>query len=150
MSQRANFTGERSFLDLSKPIRIYRRTRYLTFSSHRTTFINLLSKNPNIFIHSKWFEDYKGWDLQNTLNYPNFNPMRVSTIKSLKIENEYCKVASSRLSWLVAHLRIFRLFMKGEIWCLCTVTFWQKGPKLNSSPVYCSRLYGMYILVLGR
>ena len=26
----------------------------------------------------------------------------------------YYKVASSRLSWLVAHLRIFRLFMKGK------------------------------------
>ena len=27
----------------------------------------------------------------------------------------YRKVASSRLSWLVAHLRIFRVFMKGKV-----------------------------------
>ena len=26
--------------------------------------------------------------------------------------------------------------------CLCTVTFGQKSSKLNSRPVYCSRLYG--------
>ena len=30
--------------------------------------------------------------------------------------------------------RIFILFMKGK--------YGPKGPKLNSSPVYCSRLYG--------
>ena len=30
-------------------------------------------------------------------------------------ENQYSKVASSRLSQLVAHSRIFRLFMKGKI-----------------------------------
>ena len=29
-------------------------------------------------------------------------------------ENKYRKVASSRLSWLLALLRIFRLFMKGK------------------------------------
>ena len=33
---------------------------------------------------------------------------------------------------------------EGEIWCLCTVTFGQKVSKLNSRPVYCSRLYGIY------
>ena len=35
-------------------------------------------------------------------------------ISDLKIFLLYCKVASSRLSWLVAHLKIFRLFMKGK------------------------------------
>ena len=44
----------------------------------------------------------------------------------------YCKVASSRLSRLVAHSRIFRLFMKGN--------FDAYGPKLNSRPVYFSQL----------
>jgi hypothetical protein len=44
--------------------------------------------------------------------------LRGMTTKRLEIENlslfTYRKVASSRLSWLVAHLRIFRLFMKGK------------------------------------
>ena len=37
----------------------------------------------------------------------------------------------------------FQKAYEREIWCLCTVTFGQKVPKLNSRPVYCSRLYGM-------
>ena len=53
-------------------------------------------------------------------------------------QTNYHEVASSRLSWLVAH---FQAVYKGEFWCLCTVTFGQNGPKLNSRPVYCSRLY---------
>ena len=53
----------------------------------------------------------------------------------------YRKVASSRLSRLVAHSRIFSLFMKGDIWCLCTVTFSQKSSKLNSRTVNYSRHY---------
>ena len=32
----------------------------------------------------------------------------------LGLVSRYRKVSSSRLSWLVAHLRIFRLFMKGK------------------------------------
>ena len=50
----------------------------------------------------------------------------------------YHKVASSRLSQLVTHSRIFRL----GIWCLWTVTYGQNSSKLNSRPVYCSWLYG--------
>ena len=50
----------------------------------------------------------------------------------------YRKVASSSTFF------DFQKAYEGEIWCLCTVTFDQKVPKLNSRPVYCSRLYGMY------
>ena len=32
----------------------------------------------------------------------------------LLTQSRYHKVASSKLSWLLAHLRIFRLFMKGK------------------------------------
>ena len=45
-------------------------------------------------------------------------------------QDVYCKVASSRLSWLVAHSRIFRLFMKGKfdayvLWPLAkSVQYW--------------------------
>ena len=31
-----------------------------------------------------------------------------------------------------------------EIWSLCTVNFGQKSSKLNSRPVYCSRLYSRF------
>ena len=36
------------------------------------------------------------------------------TGKNIGDKNDYRKVASSRLSQLVAHLRFFRLFMKGK------------------------------------
>ena len=32
-----------------------------------------------------------------------------------QVLTDFCKVASSRLSWFVAHSRIFRLFMKGNV-----------------------------------
>ena len=59
----------------------------------------------------------------------------------------YHKVASSGLSWLVAHLRIFKLFMKGEIWCFWAVTFSQKTSKLNRRLVYCLWLYGNHTAI---
>ena len=62
----------------------------------------------------------------------------LSSYWRMKDKNNYHKVASSRLSWLVAHPTVH----VGEIWCLCTVTFCPKSSKLNSRPVYCSRLYG--------
>ena len=44
---------------------------------------------------------------------------KTSTLMTLMLDfaiwsYAYCKVARSRLFWLVAHLRIFRLFMKGK------------------------------------
>ena len=44
------------------------------------------------------------------------------------------------MSWLVAHPRIFRLFIKEKFEVY--VTFGQKGPKLSSILVYCFQLYG--------
>ena len=59
----------------------------------------------------------------------------------------YRKVASSRLSRLVARSVIFRLFMKGNFDAY--VQNGQNGQKLNNRPVYCSRLYGIcYLIVL--
>ena len=53
----------------------------------------------------------------------------------------YHKVAISRL--LVSSIfKDFQTIYEGEIWRLCTVTFGPKSLKLNSRPVYCSRLYG--------
>ena len=47
----------------------------------------------------------------------------------------YHIVASSSMSWLVAHFQTFRRLMKGKFDAyLCTVTFGQKVPKLNSRP----------------
>ena len=72
-------------------------------------------------------------------------PKKSFQITILSLKFEYRKVASSRLSWLVAHSRIFRLF----IWSLCNVTFGQRSSKLNSRPVYCSQLYGKLFTVMG-
>ena len=54
----------------------------------------------------------------------------------------YRKVVSSRLPRLVAHLTIFRLFMKGKF-----DAFGQKSSKLNSRLVYSSQLYGRFVQV---
>ena len=60
----------------------------------------------------------------------------------------YRKVASSRLSWLVAHPSIFRMFIMGEIWCSCTYCdLWSKFSKLNSRPINCSQLYGKHQVI---
>ena len=40
----------------------------------------------------------------------------------------------------------FQALYEGEIWCLCTLAFGQKGTKLNSRLVYCSKLYGKSII----
>ena len=48
----------------------------------------------------------------------------------------YWKVGSSRLSWLVAHQSIFRLFMTGKFDAYVLVTFGPKFPKLNSRLAY--------------
>ena len=58
--------------------------------------------------------------------------------------NTYRKVASRSTSRLVARPRIFWLLMKGKfdpyvLWPLA----WDLWP-LNSRPVYCSRLYGIW------
>ena len=59
------------------------------------------------------------------------------------IQND--NTVSRSTSGLVAHLRIFRLLTyEGEIWSLFSVTFGQKSSKLNSRPVFSSRLQGMY------
>ena len=54
----------------------------------------------------------------------------------------YRKVMSSRLS-VSSTFKDHQTVYEGEIWCLCTVIFGPKSSKLNSRPVYCSRLYGM-------
>ena len=43
-----------------------------------------------------------------------FNDNLQQDILLYTLKNKYCKGVSSRLSRLVAHLRIFRLFMKGK------------------------------------
>ena len=60
------------------------------------------------------------------------------------LSSRYRKVASSSLSRLVAQA------YEGEIWCLCTVTFGQKVPKLNCRPVYYSRLYSNPFWLLSK
>ena len=62
---------------------------------------------------------------------------------------KYCRVMSRSTSRLVAHPRIFRLFIKVKFDAyICTVNFGAKGPKLNSSLVYCLQLYGTYYVGL--
>ena len=83
----------------------------------------LIEKNFwNSRLNAEYLQTF--WDHKNNL----FKQWKASTI-----------TVKSRL---VAHPRIFRSLWRG-IWCLCTVTFGQKVPKLNSRQVYCSRLYGI-------
>ena len=61
----------------------------------------------------------------------NFNSTTVS-------KQQHVSVSSTFLDFQKAY--------EGEICCLCTGTFGQKVPKLNSSLIYCSRLYGIFQL----
>ena len=59
--------------------------------------------------------------------------------------HRYRKVDSrskSRSRSVAQLFKDFQTVYEGEISCFCTVTFGPKSLKLNSGPVYCSRLYG--------
>ena len=66
----------------------------------------------------------------------------MSTVQNLSYL-DYRKVANSSLSLVSSTFSDFQKAYEGEILCLCSVTFDQKYPNLNSGPVYCSRLYGI-------
>ena len=58
----------------------------------------------------------------------------------------YCKYIHLDFKWI--YLSVYQIFslcfphkITGTIWYFCTVTFDEKSSKLNSRPVYCSRLY---------
>ena len=61
-------------------------------------------------MHSKTFF-CNGWQLgkQTELGWFTVDEFAINHLNT-----SYRKVASSRLSWLVAHFHIFRLFMKGK------------------------------------
>ena len=46
--------------------------------------------------------------------YCFYCPVSIFVLYEVYVVLDYHKVASSRLSWLVAHFYIFRLFMKGK------------------------------------
>ena len=60
-------------------------------------------------------------------------------------KKKYCKVVRRSTFRLVAHLKDFQTVCEGESWRLFTLTFGQKGPKLNNSLVYFSRIYGIQV-----
>ena len=70
--------------------------------------------------------------------------------KGSECENKYRKVAISRLSRLVAHSRIFRLFMKGKFdaYVLWPLTKSFQNLIVDRRPVYCWRLYGTGFSIL--
>ena len=76
----------------------------------------------------------------HTFTQPSF-----SETLFLTVTLEYRKVASSRLSQLVAHSRIFRLFMK---WKFDADVLWPLAKRvqnwIHSRPVYCSQLYSTF------
>ena len=51
-----------------------------------------------------------------------------------------CKVCSTA--------KTFRIICEGEMWFVCTVTFRQKSPKFNISPVSYSQLHGSCLVFL--
>ena len=106
--------------------------------------------NPNLkaFFYLQIIAKNEKASLASSIRNPKFKihiTQLFPTHATIKvIVHRYRKVASSRLPRLVAHLRIFRLLMKGKFdaYVLC-VTFGHKSSKLNSRPVDCSRLYGI-------
>ena len=71
---------------------------------------------------------------------PNSGIKRLINIQKCRSSTKLDHCALSRL---VAHLRIFRLFIKGKFvaYVICTVIFGQKSSKLNSRPIYRLQLY---------
>ena len=63
------------------------------------------------------------------LNFPR-DDFVVNQLLSVAQSISYRKVASSRLSWLVAHFHIFRLFMKGNL-MLMYCDLWPKSSKIE-------------------
>ena len=70
-----------------------------------------------IIVQPGWIEEInevKTFLIGRSLGLIHFNPATYIFVN-------YLKVASSRLSWLVAHLRIFRMFMKEKS---CVYVLW--------------------------
>jgi hypothetical protein len=67
-------------------------------------------------------------------HFPNRNGLKLTTLIG------YRKVISSRLSRLVVHPRIFRLFMKRNF---DAYVLWPLDKMVQNWIVYCSRLYGI-------
>ena len=76
-----------------------------------------------------------------TLTLPSVRPDEKIFVYNMT----YRKVASNSMSRLVAHLMIFRRLMKRKFDAYVVWPLAKKVPKLNSRPVYCSRLYGKYV-----
>ena len=67
-------------------------------------------------------------------------------VKGKEFKCNYRKVARSKLSWLITHSRIFKLFMKGKFDTYVLQPLEKRGSKLYSRLVYCSLHYGSCIM----
>ena len=95
-------------------------------------FSSMLRKSDKVRMNSFWL--YPFW------LYLTFNTV-VALVKIIKSR----KVA--RLFKYLASPKLLQSVYEGEIWCLSTVTFWEKVDFCNSRQVYCSRLYGIAIFL---
>ena len=80
----------------------------------------------------------KGWNIY--LFFPLPHKLSLHVVHKFA----YCKVASSRLSRLVAHFHIFRLFMKGNF---DAYVLWPLNKMVQNWIVNCSQLYSTYLKV---
>ena len=97
------------------------------------TFSSVRAKCPSSSLAQKAIYSvllYKG--IQRWVFFTNLIMGQLVKVYELRL-----KVGSSKLSWLVPHLRIFRLFMKGKLDAYVLWPLAQKSSKLNSRPVYC-------------
>ena len=73
----------------------------------------LLHKKIEIQAEIRWAEKVRpSWPGRTISQEPN--ELKYSAWSQPKVLITYRKVASSRLSWLLAHIHSFRLFMKGK------------------------------------
>ena len=102
-------------------------------------FIRIMSIISNLFIRS----NTQSWIYESWIHFMKFAAC-FDQLTFFENQNRqkrtYRKVTNARLSWLAAHLRIFRLCMKGKFdaYVLCYV-LWplaKRVQKLNSRPVY--------------
>ena len=71
--------------------------------------------------------------------------------KKCQTQNKYYIVSSSRLSWLVAHSRIFKLFMKGKFYAyvLWPLAKWVQNWIVDQSIARDFTVFGVYLFGFG-
>ena len=127
----------------------------ITLKTIPNNLCEFLARSKRSIMLLRFFDDASAWqhdddDTGTSFNISHFHhkgslltsgpggmvSKLVGTAESTLVEQEHVSVSSTP--------KDFQAVYEGEIWCSCTVTFGQKGLKLNSILVCCSGLCGTW------